>query len=78
MPRSPSDRTIRAVMRHLSNLGAAAGGRARAAALTPEQRSEAARKAAQARWANVRSHHIDESCVEIIGKSQKNEPTNGS
>lgn len=31
------------------------GGRARAAALTPEQRSESARKAVQARWA--KRHH---------------------
>lgn len=31
------------------------GGPARAAAMTPEQRSEAARKAAQARWARARA-----------------------
>ena len=32
------------------------GGRARAAALTPEQRSESARKAVNARWAKKRSY----------------------
>ncbi len=34
----------------LSRLGAKKGGRARAAKLTPQQRSEIARKAAEARW----------------------------
>jgi hypothetical protein len=36
--------------KHLSNLGAAKGGSARANVLTPEQRSEIARKAVAARW----------------------------
>ena len=35
----------------LGRLGAQKGGRARAKKLTPEQRSEIARKAVQARWA---------------------------
>jgi len=34
----------------LSRLGASKGGKARAAKLTPEERREIARKAAQARW----------------------------
>lgn len=34
----------------LSRLGASKGGDARAAALTPEERKEIARKAAAARW----------------------------
>ena len=34
----------------LGKLGGAKGGKARAAKLTPEQRSEIAKKAAQARW----------------------------
>lgn len=34
----------------LGKLGGAKGGKARAAKLTPEERSEAARKAAAARW----------------------------
>lgn len=38
---------------------ASKGGRARAAALTAEQRSASARKAARARWA--RKPHIEES-----------------
>ena len=36
----------------LGRLGGKKGGKARAAKLTSEQRSEIARKAAQARWAN--------------------------
>jgi hypothetical protein len=36
----------------LGRRGGLKGGKARAAKLTPEQRSEAARKAAAARWAN--------------------------
>lgn len=35
----------------LGRLGGLKGGKARAAKLTPEQRSEIARKAAKARWA---------------------------
>ena len=35
----------------LGRLGGLKGGKARAAKLTPEQRSEIAKKAAQARWA---------------------------
>ena len=36
----------------LGRKGGLKGGKARAAKLTPEQRSEAARKAAEARWAD--------------------------
>jgi hypothetical protein len=36
----------------LGKLGAAKGGQARAAKLTPEERSAVARKAARARWTN--------------------------
>jgi hypothetical protein len=39
----------------LSALGAAKGGHARAAKLTPEQRSASARKAVQARWAKIKN-----------------------
>jgi hypothetical protein len=38
----------------LGRLGGAKGGRARAKNMTPEVRSEAARKAANARWAKKR------------------------
>ncbi len=38
----------------LGKLGGAKGGKARAKKLTPEQRSEIARKAAKARWAKKR------------------------
>ena len=43
----------------LSKLGAAKGGRARSAKLTPEQRREIARKAAQARWAKKKADSGD-------------------
>jgi len=46
----PTREEVRRVMRHLSSLGAAKGGEARAAKLTPERRREIARKAAAARW----------------------------
>jgi hypothetical protein len=36
----------------LGRRGGLKGGKARAAKMTPEERSEAARKAAQARWSN--------------------------
>jgi hypothetical protein len=39
----------------LGRKGGLKGGKARAAKLTPEQRSEAARRAAQARWGDRRS-----------------------
>ncbi len=38
----------------LGRLGASKGGKARAKKLTPEQRSQLARKAAKARWAKKR------------------------
>ncbi len=40
------------VVRARKTRGRAAGGRARAASMTPEQRREQAKKAAQARWGN--------------------------
>lgn len=39
----------------LGRLGGLAGGKARAAAMTPEERAESARKAALARWSTPRS-----------------------
>jgi hypothetical protein len=47
-PEKPSGKNPAAVA--LGKLGGAKGGKARAAKLTPEQRSEMARKAAAARW----------------------------
>ncbi len=38
----------------LGKLGGSKGGKARAANMTPEERSESARKAAKARWAKKR------------------------
>jgi hypothetical protein len=45
---------LREHMRRLAAQGARKGGRARAAALTPEQRRESARKAARARWTKAK------------------------
>lgn len=41
---------LRAVMAEMGRRGGKKGGKARAEKLTPEERSEIARKAAQARW----------------------------
>jgi hypothetical protein len=45
----------------LGKLGASKGGKARRDKLTPEQRSEIARKAAKARWAKKRQQEKEES-----------------
>jgi P63C domain len=52
--------------RALGRLGGAKGGKARAAKLTPDQRSEIARKAVQTRWAKVRTERQVGS-QEIVG-----------
>ena len=52
--------TLRRVMTHLSALGASKGGFARAAALTPEERSAIARRAALARWERYRDAQREE------------------
>ncbi len=44
------DELIRRAMAALSKRGASKGGKARAKSLTPERRSEIARKAAKRRW----------------------------
>ena len=44
----------REAARLLGMLGGAKGGKARAKNMTPEERSESARKAAKARWAKKR------------------------
>ena len=43
----------------LGKLGASKGGKARAKKLTPEQRSEIAKKAAQARWDKKRQQEAE-------------------
>ena len=42
----------------LAKLGAAKGGKARASVLTPEERSEIARKAVRTRWAKARGEDM--------------------
>jgi hypothetical protein len=54
----------------LGRKGGKKGGPARAASLTPEQRSESARKAVQARWAKTRKG----SGNTVKGKVAMNEP----
>jgi len=49
-PEKPPAREKNAAAVELGRLGGLKGGKARAKKLTPEQRSESARKAAQARW----------------------------
>jgi len=46
---------LRAYFSKLGRKGGAKGGSARAANMTPEERSEASRKAVQARWAKKKA-----------------------
>jgi hypothetical protein len=50
----PTDDELRELARRLGRRGGLKGGPARAAKMTPEERSEAARKAVNARWAKKR------------------------
>ena len=50
----PTDDEMRELARRLGRRGGLKGGPARAAKMTPEERSEAARKAVNARWAKKR------------------------
>jgi hypothetical protein len=48
-----------------------AGGHARAAALSPEERAEAARKASQARWERYYAAHPEKRETARTGASRK-------
>jgi hypothetical protein len=50
----PTDEELRELARKLGRHGGLKGGPARAAKMTPEERSEAARKAVKARWSKKR------------------------
>ena len=50
----PTDNELRELARILGRRGGLKGGKARAAKITPQERSESARKAVQARWAKKR------------------------
>jgi hypothetical protein len=50
----PTDDELRELARILGRRGGLKGGKARAAKMTPEERSESARKAVKARWAKKR------------------------
>jgi len=52
---------MRELARRLGQRGGKKGGKARAEKLTPEQRSEIARKAANARWAKKRQQEEESS-----------------
>ena len=52
MPKLPPE--LREYFSKIGKKGAAKGGKTRAVNLTPEERSESARKAAQARWARAK------------------------
>lgn len=54
MPRNPMPAEVKAYFVKMGRKGGRLGGKIRAANLTPEQRSEAARRAVQARWAKKR------------------------
>ena len=53
----------------LGRKGGKKGGPARAAKLTPEQRSESARKAVQARWSKAKS--VSGSATSVLDTSKK-------
>ena len=67
--------------KQLSKLGAAKGGKARAAVLTKEERSEIARRAVKARWAKEKgvAPESDEQVSEDLDQPQKmtKEPSSG-
>jgi hypothetical protein len=55
------DEEMRELARKLGRRGGLKGGPARAAKMTPEERSESARKAANARWAKKRQQEEEPS-----------------
>jgi hypothetical protein len=55
------DEEMRELARRLGRRGGLKGGKARAGKLSPEQRSEIARKAAKARWAKKRQQEEESS-----------------
>jgi len=57
---------IRAAAKVLARIGGLKGGKARAEALTPEQRKEIAREAATARWSRKKEHPEEQDIPEAI------------
>ena len=55
----------------LGRLGGLKGGNARAARLSPEQRSEIAQRAAKQRWANRESKVVESTAVRAMDPSGK-------
>jgi len=53
-----SDQDISVAAKALGQLGASKGGKARAEKLSPERRSEIARKAVQTRWVKTKGEHV--------------------
>jgi hypothetical protein len=56
--RTQLKRALREYMRELAIKGGKKGGKARAKKLTPEERSESARRAVRARWAKPRAKKV--------------------
>ena len=54
------DTELSEAARTMAQVGASKGGKARAAALSPERRTEIARKAAAARWGRVKAKLAEE------------------
>lgn len=59
-PKKPANKKNPAAVM-LGRLGGLKGGKARAAKMTPEERSESARKAVQARWEKARQEAESEA-----------------
>ncbi len=76
-----SDSEISRVMAEMGRRGGKIGGKARAASLTPEQRSQAAWKAARARWdapANARKKQRGTKSGSVMPSNEGTGPHRGS
>ena len=72
----PNDKALKMAARELSKKGASKGGKARASVLTPEERSEIARRAVRTRWARVKGGPSEEGRVlEPLEQVSGDEPT---
>jgi hypothetical protein len=63
--------------RALSKLGASKGGKARASVLTPEQRSEIARKAVKTRWAKEKGIPLEEDGGQVLNPLRQGQSESG-
>ncbi len=63
--------------RALAKMGASKGGRARASVLTPEQRSEIARKAVRTRWAKEKGVPLEEEEGQVFNPLRRDQGESG-